>query len=353
MTMEMQMEKNDEEDKSLEAEVEFSWKRVFERGVQNMKDDIDPVYKGAKMGIYALHGIPTWAREARDGKLSTDSVGWSVVAGLFVGGSCTAAYVMGGVLFPPILAVPVVAQGISYTREAFRRARKTEMENVIMTKVQRSLNEQGENEYDLSCQKMIKELAGKLYAHREEDTQTQVKEALYRIESFNEDIQTVEKATDLNSVDKHQQIKKLRTIISEIEKSIEQGNKSLEEYKIESVLEAREGLVYVARDVFNGLFADNKLGKGQDYEMSSTKLEVGPKKRKRDYEREMCFDYSPRLDEQSIVAQLVSETVKKKGGTANVELFGQLTAIYSSKQNEETHYNVKPNGLWRVKNPSS
>src|SRR3989344_6342079 len=84
-----------EQKNNLEAEIRFSWGRVFKRGIQNMKDDVDPVYKGAKMGVYALHGIPTWVRESRDGKLSTDSRGWSTLSGLFVFGGSATAYALG------------------------------------------------------------------------------------------------------------------------------------------------------------------------------------------------------------------------------------------------------------------
>ena len=342
-----------EQKNNLEAEIRFSWGRVFKRGIQNMKDDVDPVYKGAKMGVYALHGIPTWVRESRDGKLNTDSRGWSTLSGLFVFGGSATAYALGtmeavqtvGNGGYSLSGIPVLAQGFSYVRESFRRARKTELENIVMTKVQRSLNGQGEGEYELSCKQMIGALADKLYAQREKEVKEEAKRVHREITSFKEDLGTVEKAADMNSVDKHNQIKSMKSKIVHYEKEIEKNQRDLEEYKEKSLVEAREGLVYVARDVFNGSFADNKVGK--KYEMGATKLEVGPRKRSRDYEREMRFEYSPRLDERSIVAELVSEVVSANGGTANVELFGKLTAIYSSKQNEETHYNVVPNGIWK------
>ena len=305
------------------------------------------------MGVYALHGIPTWVRESRDGKLSTDSRGWSTLSALFVFGCSATAYALGtmetvqkvGNSGYSLLAIPVVAQGLSYVRESFRRARKTELENIVMTKVQRSLNGQGDGEHDLSCKQMIEALADKLYAQREKEIKEEAKRVHHEISSFKEDLDTVEKAADINSVDKHNKIKAIKSNIAHYEKEMEGSHRDLEEYKEKSLVEAREGLVYVARDVFNGLFADNKVGK--KYEMGATRLEVGPRKRSRDYEREMHFEYSPRLDERSIVAELVSEVVNANGGTANVELFGKLTAIYSSKQNEETHYNVVPNGIWK------
>ena len=40
-----EVKESTEQKNSLEAEIEFSWGRVFKRGIQNMKDDVDPVYK--------------------------------------------------------------------------------------------------------------------------------------------------------------------------------------------------------------------------------------------------------------------------------------------------------------------
>jgi|SRR3989344_1901637 len=342
-----------EPNKNLEAEIEFSWKRVFKRGIQNMKDDVDPVYKGTKMGWYALHGIPTWIRESRDGRLSTDSKGWSTLSGLFVFGTSATAYVLGtmeaveavGNQGYSLLAVPLAAQGISYVRESFRRAKKTELENIVMTKIQRTLNGQEEGEYDLNCKKMIGTLADKLYTQREKEVEIDSKAARENINHLKEDINTVEKATDINSVEKHHQIKMINSRIARQERDTEKGRQDLAEYKEKALVEAREGLVYLAREVFNGLFADNNLGKR--YEIGATRLEVGPRKRRRDYEREMHFECSPCLDERSVVAELIGEVVAKNGGTANVELFGKLTAIYGSKHNQETHYKVIPNNIWK------
>jgi len=332
------------ETKSLDEQVNFSWERVMKRGVQNMKDDVDPVYKGSKMGFYALHGIPTWVRESRDGKLSCDSHGWAILSGLFVGGGCATAYILGGLSFPPILAVPVVAQGLSYVRESFRRARKTELENVVLTKVQRSLNGQSEGEFNLNCQEMISTLANKLYEENKLQIQESEENIKEYINSLGEDLKVVETATDLNSIQKQQQTKIIKSKISRNKKQLDELNDSLKTCKEQSLTEAKEGLVYLSRDIFNGLFADNKVG--QDYEMDVNSLDVGPKKRKKDYARKFHFRETPHLDESSIIADLIKNVVQENSGIANIELFGKVTAVYSSKQNKESHYLVKPNELW-------
>ncbi len=341
--------KNDNNNKGLDDDLEFSWGRVLRRGVQNMKDDVDPVYKGAKIGVYALHGIPTWVREFKDGKLSTDSVGWSAAAAIFVGGASVAGYILAAPLFPPILALPVAAQGASYIRESFRRARKTELENIVLTKVQRSLSGQNleKEKYDLTCEEMIEELGERFYKGREDHVNREIESQKYSIQQCESELEVVESATDLNSVQKHKQKQNLEQQLEHTRKSIDDLNEKLDNYKTESREEARQGLVYLAKDVFNGLFADN--GVGSDYEMGSLKLEVGPKKRKREYIRELHFRYSPDVDEANIIAKLIKETVAENGGTANIELFGKMTSIYSTKQDEETHYNVAPNELWKRK----
>ena len=100
MTTEQEQQKSDEttapkETNTLDEAVRFSWRRVFKRGLQNMKDDVDPAYKGAKMGMYALHSIPTWIRQHKDGVIQSDSWGWAGLTGLLVGGASAVGYFVG------------------------------------------------------------------------------------------------------------------------------------------------------------------------------------------------------------------------------------------------------------------
>lgn len=295
------IKKKEQEEKKtvdLEDEVKFSWGRVVKRGLQNMKDDVDPIYKGAKMGVYALHGIPTWRREYLDGKLENDSHGWATVSGLFVGGASATAYYLGmkeaieayGPQGYAVLAIPLAAQGLSYTREAFRRARKTELSNVVMTRMKKAIDRTGTQGYDLSCEQMIERVAQRLYE---------------------------ENQSGKDGTTKEQRIAKNRA-------------------------EAKEYLMDLAQDTFDGLFADGDVGK--KYELSED-LFVGPVKRNMDRNDGDYYGSKHKSGQHDPLTKIIKETVEAKGGSANIELLGTLTAVYSTKD-DRMHYEVKPNNLW-------
>ena len=112
----------------LEKQVKFSWMRVMKQGIKNMKDDIDPVYKGVKMGFYTLHAIPTWARECQDGRLANDSHGWAGTIAFGVSAATGLCYYIAnkeaiahkGLEGYAVLGIPFAMQTCSYVKEAFR-----------------------------------------------------------------------------------------------------------------------------------------------------------------------------------------------------------------------------------------
>jgi len=337
---------------ALEQEISFSWKRVAKRGVQNMVDDVDPAYKGAKMGVYALHGIPTWIREHRDGKLSSDRMGWTGAAGLFtltaeVTGyalATSAAVAATGPVGFGVLAVPVASQLASYSREAFRRARKTEHANVVMTKVRKSLTDTENESFNLTNDVMIKSLADKLYSTKAQLVKREIFLLNKGIEGFEKEIEVAKDDKNLDDVQKTRYFNHAEERIIEHKKGIADLEEGLEKYKTDSVPEAREGLAYFAREVFDGLFADDKVGK--DYEMTAS-LKVGPAKRRSDHEREWAFEESPQIREDNVLAKILYQAIEDNNGSANVQLLGQLTAVYDGKTAEASHYKVTPNTMWK------
>ena len=273
-------------------DVKFSWRAVIRRWGENLKSDVDPALTGAKAGYFFFHGIPTWARHYDEGKMSTSKRGLATLAGLLVGGSIGTGYYVGaqainvatgGVLGYAIVGVPLVANGTSWVYEAYYKAKKSECEKVVMTKIQRSF-ETTKEEYALSNKQLLEQVTAGVYQ-----------------EYKGQNGMTKERATDA----------------------------------------AKTAIIAVASDVFNGLVADGNLGK--KYEMSET-LFVGPKKRKRDKQESYACHAG---NSSNIVAEVIADAVEKNGGTANIELFGTVTTVYSNGKDKS--YEIMPNkSVWKV-----
>lgn len=103
---------------------------------------------------------------------------------------------------------------------------------------------------------------------------------------------------------------------------------------------AKKHILANAYRVFDGLVADGQLG--SKYEMTA-QLETGPVRRKR------RNDYSSRDDEiKGDLAKVILAAVQEKGGSASIELFGKMTALYDGEQQAITRYHVVPNKtVWR------
>ena len=52
-------------------------------------------------------------------------------------------------------------------------------------------------------------------------------------------------------------------------------------------------------------------------------------------------------NESHYLTEIIENTVKKKGGSANIELLGTVKSVYSAKNEGEMHYAVTPNELWK------
>jgi len=337
----------------LEKTIEFSWGAVFKGWVQNLKDDVDPAIKGAKMGFFGLHAIPTWMRQHDEGKMSTEKPCLSGLLGLVVAGSSIAGYVALGKHINETtnsewgyatIAAPVTAQGVSWAYEAFLRAKKTEMSKVVMTRLERTLHAENTQGYDLTNKQLVELLANKLYQLKEETTRE-------RIKNIYSDIEEVRTNKELNDENKNARINLINRYESEI-KSLEDDVRN---YKPRSLKHARKGLFYVARNVFHGLVADGKTSK--KYTMS-LQFETGPAKRKRDRDAELWQPLGDEHDDDDerlaprdvvgIISTIANETVKTKKGSANIELFGTVTSVYTH-EGKEMHYEVKPNQeLWQM-----
>ncbi|HIH23639.1 TPA: hypothetical protein HA251_01250 [Candidatus Woesearchaeota archaeon] len=291
--------------KPAEDEITFSWKRVAKRGLENMKDDVDPIYKGGKMGVYALHGIPTWRREYLDGKLANEGHGWAKISGAFVVGASmvgyatalTAATAVFGPAGYAVLGVPLASQGASYTREAFRRARKTEWSNVVMTRVSKAVTNGTGEQYDLTCDQMVDMVAP--------------------------------------------------AIMQQYGGRYDTGTNAETREKVRA--QAKEGLMLVAGKVLDGLFADDEIG-AKNYRMSRS-LVTGPRAKSEieNGSRRGCYaddDASLLRTTREALSAGLETYVAKQGGTANVELFGKMSAIYDVKSAKVAGYQVDANKLW-------
>lgn len=295
---------NKDEPTPLEKEIKFSWKNVGRRWIQNLKDDIDPALTGAKMGVYGLHAIPTWAREYKDGKMKSDKHFLSGLMACIVGGTELAAYYVGAQQvnaatdshygYVAAGGVMIAANTGSWAWEALRKARKEEHSKVYMTRIQRSI-EAPTGEYDLTTQELTKRVTQKLgYS-----TKRPAREDYVSLDDTINDVSEV-----------------LPTM-------------------------AREAVAAVAYDVFQGLFTEKQIGK--KYEMT-TDLKAGPKR------RDGKEDYSSRADKQkaqAAVSKIIYDVVEAHGGKANIELFGEMSFLFDGKENKNTHYRVQPNKLWK------
>ena len=334
-----------EQKKDLEGSVEFSWRNVFRGWVQNLKDDIDPAIKGAKMGFFGLHAIPTWIRQHDEGKMSSDKYCLSGLLGLVVAGSSIATYTLIGRQIneatdsawgAAMVGVPVTAQGISWAYEAFLRAKKSETSKVVMTRLQRTLDDETAG-YDLSNKQLVETLAGRLYKIQDAKVKGVIKNYSASIEAV--------KAEQKDDAKK-------KTRIEDYEREIKSLEDSLQKYKSNSIKHARKSIFYVTKNVFDGLVADGQVGK--EYKLSP-ELETGPVKRQRDRDMENCDiaeeeDCDYRLIHQNactLLSDIVKTAVKSKNGSAKIELFGTVTSVYTN-EGKEMHYEVAPNEIWKV-----
>jgi len=330
-------------EKDLEKQVEFSWRSVFRGWVQNLKDDIDPAIKGAKMGVFGLHAIPTWMRQHDEGKMSTEKPGLSGLLGLVVAGSSIAGYTMLGRHINQttdsdwgyaMIGVPVAAQGLSWAYEAFLRAKKTEQSKVVMTRLEKTLNVKSEG-YDVCNQDLVEAVADRLYQSVRDATEKRIESAKSRMGSW-----------------KKEKGENVEYGIQQCESAIAAFEDDLKNYTPVSLKQARKGILCVARNVFNGLVADRLLGK--QYSMS-TELETGPVKRECDRNAELWdeeddaqYPQFVRQDVLGIISAAVKDAVQSKNGSAKIELFGTVTAIYTN-DGKDMHYEVTPNkNLWKV-----
>jgi hypothetical protein len=284
--------------KDLEKQVSFSWMRVIKNGIKNMKDDIDPVYKGAKMGFYGLHAIPTWVREYKDGRLENDSHGWAGLTGFFVAGTSALGYYVAtteavknyGVEGYGVLGIPLLMQGLSYTKEAFRRAKGREHGRVIKARLQQKIDSETQGEYDLSVQDMVK-------IYEKKDTNVKARRTYERDHEVSE-----------------------------------------ESSKAETKMDAYKELSMLTDNIFKELFAHNHAGSKYELtpDLEVTTVRERYKHRGRD---------EPSLN--NTFAKMIWETVSKNNGSANIEWLGKVTAIYGRDEPGSVHYEVTPCKMWK------
>ncbi|MBI5065464.1 hypothetical protein HZA97_04440 [Candidatus Woesearchaeota archaeon] len=353
-------------EKTLENEIRFSWGAVLKGWIQNLKDDVDPAITGVKMGFFGLHAIPTWMRQYDEGRMSTKKNGLTGLLGLVVAGSSLTGYYLAGKyinettnseLGYAVTAIPLTAQTLSWSYEAFLRAKKTELSKVVMSRLQKSFNKESETQYDLTSKALVEEFAKRLYDSFEEQVKKTNEEIKLEIQILNdkgmEGLNAIKRAEiELLPKGRRQQL------INNNEEQIKSNNASLERYKSKSVVYARREMLRATNSVFNGLVADGSLGR--KYNMT-TDLLTGPVKRRMDREkfefgqfesdendlddREFKFDYR---QAGLMLRQIVLETVKsKQGNPMSLETFGTITPVYTNA-GKDLVYQVKPNNIWKV-----
>jgi hypothetical protein len=288
-------------DTKTNDDIQFSWKSVLKRWGQNMRDDMDPALTGLKGANYMFHGIPTWIRETREGKMSPDSSTFAYTTGAVAGALIGGGYYMVAKIAGDAIAasghsphwgylaaaVPIAAsQGVSWSYEAFRRAKNTEKERVVMTRLQRLMDSPSPS-YAVSGKALIEQIADEL-----------------------------QRGGDVRS-----------------RRGIEDTS--------DGVTEAKKTVALVANDIFQGLVANNQVG--STYEMAANDLHVGPEKRRRGNEYDNSFNHKV-----GIVANVIREAVERNGGSATFELLGTVTAVYGGNEDKRMSYQVKPNEVWRV-----
>ncbi len=287
------------EKKDLEKEINFSWSRVIKQGIRNMKDDVDPVYKGIKMGFYALHGIPTWVRECNDGRLENRANGLAGLATLFVAGTTGLGYYIAtkemtetyGLAGYATLGIPLVATGYSYVKEAFRRAKKKEHVRVIKSRIQKKFETPTEETWDLSYKDMIQQYV----------------------------------------TDKERQIE-----ADNSRRNI--GKSNNEKIDIESTtMELYQNISLKTEAIINKLYAYNQLGK--KYELNKNLEVITPHTYRAEH-----------YHERNELADMVWNVASKNKGSANTEWLGKLTVIYETDEagcKLEPKYQVEPTKLWK------
>ncbi len=346
--MVVEMDKKNNGD--LEAKLKFSWGRVFSRWGKNLMDDLDPAYKGAKIGWYTIHGIPSMIRESREWKLETDSKGWTTFAGIVTFGACATGYVLGtiGMVHAygekgfALLGLPIAAQGASYVYEAFRRAHKSELKNVVITKVQNSLDNKCAGEFNLSNKELLESAADDLsqwrgstiYDWHELFGTSEEKETFHQILGN----RGINAFNDMSFAEKIFPEKRVKEMAYEIAKH-----------------DARR----FAENIFNCVYTDHIVGKV--YEMAPNGV-AGVKKRvfKKLIENdddENTYEVMTRRFSTEIkggqalqfILEKIKQVVEANKGTANIELLGQVTAVYGTEDGKASlsHYKVEPNSLWK------
>jgi len=297
----------------LEDEVKFSWWRVMKNGVKNMKEDIDPVYKGAKIGVYALHSIPTWHREYKDGRLANDSNGFSTAAATFVLATEGTAYYIGtnealaqyGPMGYAVLAIPLGMQAMSYTREAFRKAKKSEMGNVIQTRIQRRLSTEDTEKFDLSLKDMMNVYVGA--------AKTGIEDTFQHYESEGDELRNRTKKKAPASDD--------------------QAN-----------IKAYSAIGEIAENIFNELFAYDQVGSSYELYRDLTLVNKSNEKKRKSHGTKDYVNQAP----EGTLNKLIWNRLAENNGSANIELLGKVTAIYKGQgATREVHYQVEPNELWK------
>jgi len=276
-----------------------------------MKDGLDPVYKGAKAGFFAMHSISTWKRQEEEGKMECDHKGWMGLTGVLTfaglgvgyGIATTTAVAMIGPIGFSVLGIPIATQAGSYIIESYKKAKQSVLEEVVMTKVQGTINKRDSEGYDVTCKQMIDTLTD----HFQKET----------LERHNLD----------HDLDKDE---------------LKEKQSVLEKYETNSRCRAKQALADFASEIFKGLYADKKLGR--KYEMSQT-LMVGPRKHMED--RRTRPNHHNHDETNMMLSKMISQAVSQNDGEANIELLGKVKAVYSGGQQQKMHYKVIPNELWK------
>ena len=330
----MTNEKEKQDKVSLEDEVRYSRRAVLKGWMRNMKDGVDPVITGAKMGFFGLHAIPTWYRQHGEGKMTTDSPWFTGVSAVGAAAGSLGVYFLASQKINQdtqsewqgylVAAGMPAAQGVSWAYEALLRAKKSEMSKVVMTKLQRSFDVESEG-YDLTSKAIVDGIAKDIYEKLEKRTRDELGQLESRFEDADEQWY-------------NEEIGKLK--------------EDLADNKGKGDRLARRSVLYAISPVFNGLVADGQLGK--QYEMSPS-LTVGPEKRQRegdnalwnvDEDDELARTL-PREEVSRTICEKVIEAVKAGNGKANIELFGTVTVIYTN-DGKDMNYQVTPNDIWKV-----
>lgn len=299
--------------KTLDEEISFSWGNVARRWGENLKRGIDPALTGMKGGVYALHGIPTWHREYKEGKMRSPAPVLSVIMGSVVlaieglaykvaydvATSQVAANGLPEQTAYAVAGIPIVANLGSWAYEALYSAKKSEHHRVITQRIQKGL-EANNTGYDLNLTQLQERVVKRI-----NERQTAAARGRKGAELADENIELV----DPNG------------------KAISAKDA------------AREVIYNTAHFAFEGMIADKTLGK--PYEMSMA-LRTGPLTRS-----DKQVQYHDGRTQRVTVGEEIAAVIREHNGAANIELFGQMTLV-NGIEGEKTHYAVTPNkAIWK------